>query len=61
MIYTSDTNFLAAFNEYDDTILHFLHIEARLETCIDISIHNSHLALDIVTSFEVRNWSDVTQ
>lgn len=54
-------NLRAVFNEYNDKILHLLHIQARLETFIDISTHNSHLALGIETSHEVCNWSDVTQ
>lgn len=54
-------NLRAVFNEYNDNILHLLHIQARLETFIDISTHNSHLSLGIGTSNEVFNWSDVTQ
>jgi hypothetical protein len=54
-------NLRAVFNEHNDSILHLLHIQERLEAFIDISTHNSHLALGIATSNEVCNWSDVTQ
>lgn len=54
-------NLGAVFNDYNDNILHLLHIQARLESFIDISTHSSHLALGTETLNEVCNWSDVTQ
>lgn len=54
-------NFKAVFNDYDDKILHYLHIQARLVTFIDIYTHNSHLAFGTETSYEACNWSDVNQ
>jgi len=60
MMYTLNIKILGQYS-MNITILHLLHIQARLETFIDISTHNSHLALGIETSNEVCNWSDVTQ